>query len=153
MKGIIGDIVIHNSGSIEIEIENNRTKVDLNKTSRQPQRFVLPEDTQVVTIKVHKARGWGGGILASFSNNIVTDGSWHCTDSSSCSFADCSSLQWEASTAGKNEHSSTWGKPPEIASSAQWIWISNSSALKVWCKRTFGRFKYCVQYILILNSF
>ena len=150
MQGIIGDIVIHDSGSIEIEIENNRTKVVLNINSGQPQRFVLPEDTQLVTIKVHKARGWGGGgILASFSNNIVTDGSWHCTDMS-CSSRGCPSRQWEtASTAGKNENSSTWGKHPEIASSAQWIWISNSSALKVWCKRTFGRFKYCVQYILI----
>ncbi|CAB4035846.1 Hypothetical predicted protein, partial [Paramuricea clavata] len=136
MKGITGDIVIHRSRSIEIEIENNRTKVDLNKTSRQPRRFVLPEDTQVVTIKVHKAHRRCGGILASFSNGIVTDGSWNCTDSSSCSSSGCSNLKWEnAFTSGKNGNSSTWR--PEIRSSARWIWISNSSARSVWCKRTF----------------
>jgi hypothetical protein len=142
MKGIIGDIVMYHFGSIEIDIENNRTKVVLNE---QPQRFVFPEDTQVVTIK---ARAYGGLILASFSNDIVTDESWNCTDSSSCPSGGCSNPKWEnAVTFGKNEDSSTWpwGKHPEIASSAQWIWINDPFAQSVWCKRTFGRFKYCVQ--------
>jgi hypothetical protein len=144
MKGIIGDIAIIHFGSIEIEIENNRTKVVLNETLEQPQRFVFPEDTQVVTIKARAC----GGILASFSNDIVTDESWYCTDSSSCSSGGCSSSKWEnAVTVRKNGFFSTLPKPPEIASSAQWIWISHSSAPSVWCKRTFGRFKYCIKNI------
>ena len=154
MKGIIVDITIDNSGSMEIETKTKPKEVILvNGDWKQPERFVLPEDTQVVTIKAHKS-GSVGGILASFSNGYVTDESWSCADSSSCdaSTDDCPSLKWNnASTFGKNGSSPTplglQGRMI-ISSSAQWIWISSFSATSVWCKRTFGKFNWMCKFLV-----
>ena len=146
MKGIIVDITIDNSGSLETEAKPKAKKViTVNGDWKQPERFVLPEDTQVVTIKAHNSE-FVGGILASFSNGYVTDESWSCADSSSCDDAsdNCPSLKWKnASTFGKNDGSPTpWGLQGrmKISSRAQWIWISSVLATSVWCKRTFGKF-------------
>ncbi len=147
MKGIIADITIDDSGSMEMETKTKPKEVITvnEKLCSQPQRFVLPEDTQVVTMKARDHHAVGR-ILASFSNGYVTDESWSCADSSSCdgSTDDCPSLKWNnASTFGKNDESSTTSRKHhiEIASNAQWIWISSSSATSVWCKRTFSKFK------------
>ncbi len=111
MKGIIADITIKKHGSLEMETKPKAKKVITvnEKLCSQPQRFVLPEDTQVVTMKARNRYALSR-ILASFSNGYVTDELWSCADSSSCdaSTDDCPSLKWNnASTFGKNDESST----------------------------------------------
>jgi hypothetical protein len=134
MKGIIVDVVINSTGSIQIEDD----KKWVEENWRQPRRFVLPEGTQVVTIKARRDDTMYGGILASFSNGNVTDKSWscRCCDWSEC-FESCSNSDWE------NPPKTTLNTVsfPKIASSAQWIWVNNASASSVWCRKTFGKFK------------
>ena len=147
MKGIIVDITTKKCEKLVIETKPRKViTVNLKHRSRQPERFILPEDTQVVTIKAYTFWKSVGRILASFSNGYVTDESWSCANSFSCknSSDDCPSLKWNnATTFGKNDESSTTSRKYhiEIASNAQWIWISYSSATSVWCKRTFSKFK------------
>ena len=132
---------------------------------RKPQRFTLPVDTKNVTIKAHNPYNVGG-ILASFSNNLVTDGSWECADMKGCCQTSCNcgespvyssccqsscncenfELAWKrAVTYGRNDEVTTiWykvnkGKLNEIESNAQWIWVENSQATDVWCRKTFGK--------------
>ncbi|CAB4027935.1 Hypothetical predicted protein, partial [Paramuricea clavata] len=122
MKGIIVDVAINSTGSIQIE--NDKKSVEENL--RQPRRFVLPEGTQVVTIKARRDYTTPGGILAFFSDGNVTDTSWSCID---CSQFQCFD---ECIYACKSCSKSNWEKPskttlntisfPKIASSAQWIW-------------------------------
>ena len=84
-----------------------------------------------------------GGILASFSNGVVTDGTWKCADMSSCTTTDCeNSVTWQgAKTYGINgEKPLPWNKKlNDIDSTAQWIWVDSRSAERVWCKKTFGK--------------
>ena len=135
MKGIIVDVAINNIESIQIENDEKRVV----ENWKQPRRFVLPEGTQVVTIKARRDYRTPGGILASFSNGNVTDNSWSCIDCGTFSDAHCESYSisnWE-------KPPRTWNKTsyPEIASSAQWIWVNNLFARRVWCRKTFGEFK------------
>ena len=55
---------------------------------KKVKHFTLCGHTKHVTIKAHNDGG-NGGILASFSNKVVTDGSWECADMRSCTAADC----------------------------------------------------------------
>ena len=107
------------------------------------ERFTLPGDTRVVTIKggSNPARS-NGGILASFSNGVVTDGTWQCADMSSCTTTECeNSVIWQgAKTYGVNANHPTYATRPNIDSTAQWIWEENAFATRVWCKKTFGKF-------------
>ena len=61
----------------------------------ETQSFALPVDTRVVTIEGDNP--WlGGGILASFRNGVVTDGTWQCADMSSCNTTECeNSVTWQ----------------------------------------------------------
>jgi hypothetical protein len=139
MKGIVVDIATRYHANIKIKTE--KKEVNITTKSEQAQRFVLPEDTKIVAIKVTPRRWYLRGILASFSNGNVTDESWSCADSSSCqqSFQDCNSSAWKKAEIMTNPPD----RPREIASSAKWIWIRESYRYNFWCKRTFGKFKYC----------
>ena len=106
------------------------------------QRLILPGDTKVVTIKGNNPVTIGG-ILASFSNGVVTDGTWQCSDVSSCASVECeNSVKWQdAQTYGVNENN----PPPwkrriaDIESTAKWIWVDDKYARRVWCKKTLGK--------------
>ena len=108
-----------------------------------PRRLVLPKNAQSVTIKVRKYSNQMAGILASFSNGNITDGSWRCVESTNCNWESnsCSSVLWENASVVRNNVVSTPARYPEIASSAKWIWISYHSPATVWCKKTFGKFQ------------
>ena len=104
----------------------------------QTERFILPGDTKVVTIKGDNTGG-PGGILASFSNGVVTDGTWECADMSSCTTECENSVTWQgAKTYGINGEK-PWNTRPYIDSTAQWIWVDNNKATRVWCEKTFGK--------------
>ena len=116
-------------------------KHDLTPDWTKTDRFPLPGDTKVVTIKGDNTLGGVGAILASFSNGVVTDGTWQCADMSSCTTTECeNSVTWQgAKTFGVNTNHPTWNTRPYIASTAQWIWVDNKYAKIVWCKKTFSK--------------
>ena len=142
VNGINANVTIDNSGSLVTDTGEKRNVVCGWKT---PGRFTLPGDTKVITIKAHNDPGPDdkGGLLASFSNHVVTDESWQCADMSSCTSAYCESVAtWQqAKRYGINHASpSPWNrKMSEIADTAQWIWVTDSIAKRVWCKKTFGK--------------
>ncbi len=109
------------------------------------EHFTLRGDTNVVTIKAHNDPDNNvGGILASFSNNVVTDESWQCADMSS--WPAVTNASWEqAVTYGLNSDpiggEKKWTNITEIALSAKWIWVDDSTATRVWCRKTFGKLK------------
>ena len=146
-KGIVMDVALP---KCDCEILAG-TKIIWNGTLREkvwPRRLVLPKSTQSVTIKVRGCSNPKVGILASFSNGNVTDGSWSCADSTTCNWKTnhCSSVAWvNASVVANNSDDSTSTRRPEIALKAQWIWISPNSPTNVWCKKTFGKFQYCIK--------
>ena len=123
---------------------DNGTEHILNTSWKVAQRFTIAGDTKVVTIKGDNP-GSVGGILASFSNGVVTDGTWQCADMSSCTTVECeNSVIWhDAQTYGVNgETNRPWqgrGRFEEIESTAKWIWVHFSEAKRVWCKKTFGK--------------
>ena len=120
-------------------------KHDLTPDWTKTERFALPGDTKVVTIKGDNAGG-PGGILASFSNGVVTDGTWQCADMILCATTDCeNSVTWQgAKTYGVNTNHPTWNTRPYIDSTAQWIWVDNNEATRVWCKKRFGKSRMLV---------
>ena len=142
-KGITVDINIDDSGRLITDTGKNCSVDEHWKTT---QRFTLPSDTKSVTIKGRNPGG-AGGILASFNNNVVTDDSWECADMKGCgSSCDDGSYQpaWkQAVTYGRNDDATTiWyegmnGKLNNIESNAQWIWVTDSMATNVWCRKTF----------------
>ena len=121
---------------------------NLNSDWKIAERFTLAEDSRVVTIKARNvADGNVGAILASFSNNVVTDETWQCSNRGDYSYHVNNDSNWQAAiTYGyNNEHAShIWigvnqGKPVEgIKQTAQWIWVNDSTATAVWCRKTFG---------------
>ena len=136
---IEANITIDNGGSLVVDTgEKHNLETDREET----ERFTLPGDTKVVTIKGDNPGGWGG-ILASFSNGVVTDGTWQCADMSSCTTTDWeNSVTWQgAKTYGINgENPPPWyTRLNDIDSTAQWIWVDNQFAGRVWCKKTFGK--------------
>ena len=139
VNDIEANITIDDGGSLMVDTGE---KHDLKTGWTETERFALPGDTKVVTIKGENTES-GGGILASFSNGVVTDGTWKCADMSSCTTTECeNSVTWQgAKTYGINgENPLPWNrKLNDIDSTAQWIWVDSSSAERVWCKKAFGK--------------
>ena len=124
---------------MKVVIDAKLETLELNmKEESASRRLILPKNTQVLAINVTgnhilECRG----ILASFSNGIVTDGSWKCVGNKPKSSSSGNGA-WNtlASVGGPNndpEHR-------EISSNAQWIWIRNSPDKTIYCEKTFGKF-------------
>ena len=138
VNDIEANITIDNGGRLMVDTgEKHKLETDWWET----ERFILPGGTEVVTIKGDNGPGSPGGILASFSNGVVTDGTWQCADMSSCTTTECeNSVTWQgAKTYGVNTNHPIWNTRPYIDSTAQWIWVDNQFAGRVWCKKTFGK--------------
>ena len=138
VNDVEANITIDDVGSLMVDTgEKHNLKTGWDQT----EKFALPGDTKVVTIKGDNP-GNVGGILASFSNGVVTNGTWQCADMSSCTTTECeNSVTWQgAKTYGINgENPPPWYTRPYIDSTAQWIWVDNQYAGRVWCKKTFGK--------------
>ena len=103
---IEANITIDNRGSLMVDTGQ---KHDLTPDWTKTDRFALPRDTKVVTIKGDNDPEDVGAILASFSNGVVTDGTWQCADMSSCTTTECeNSVIWQAAKTygitGKTHH-------------------------------------------------
>ena len=109
-------------------------------------QLTLAGDTKVVTIKADNPH-YVGGILASFSNGVVTDGTWQCAEIGSFTNECENSVTWKgAKTCGLNRNETPpWGQRrgkgafEEIEPTAHWIWVDNSKATRVCCRKTFGK--------------
>ena len=144
-------MTIDNGGSLMIDTGEEHL---LSTHWLETEQFTLPRDTKVVTIKGGDIGGVGA-ILASFSNGVVTDGTWQCANINSCTTTECeNSVAWQdATTYGVNgDKPSPWNrKINDIKSTAQWIWVDNKSAARVWCKKTFGKF-IRIMYLKMLRK-
>ena len=133
------NITIDNGGRLMVDTgKEHSLKTNWKKT----ERFTLPGDTKDVTIKGDNSGG-PGAILASFSNGVVTDGTWQCADMSLCTLTEYeNSVTWQGATiyAVNGDTLSPWKiSMKDIESTAHWIWVVNASAESVWCKKTFGK--------------
>ena len=103
--------------------------------------YALPGNTKYVAIEARNPNH-NGGILASFSNDVVTDESWQCADMNSCHLH-WRSCNWRrAISYGSNNNSTRTvlkGKIPKIERKAQWIWVNDQSTTWVKCKKTFSK--------------
>ena len=129
-------ITIDNDGSLTTDTgvvhENNGNW-------QKAEHVHIPGNTKWVEIKAQNP-GDVGGILASFSNGVVTDESWQCADVS-----EASKPVWgQAVGYGyNNKDTEPWGRVnggkaiPEIESRAQWIWVSDRYAETVLCMKNF----------------
>ena len=96
----------------------------------------IPDNTSVVAVHIHNNGGLGG-LLGSFSDGRVTDGSWKCTrefseDWKSPSFDDSN---WPAA-ATRDQDNPEWAKMTKVASSAKWIFAGSFSddQISVYCR-------------------
>jgi hypothetical protein len=144
---IMVNITVDNSGRLITDSGEKRNVVCM---WSKVKHFTLSGHTKHVTIKAYKARG-KNGILASFSNNVVTDESWQCANMDGCISSDCESFaatKWSNATAyGFNIEDSDRNsreKINEIKSTAQWIWAKNGEAERVWCRKGFGKLSRAV---------
>ena len=117
------------TGSVKIDV--NSLVWILNCDWKTPEDFVVPQNTQIVAITAHTNGSHMGGILASFSNNVVTNETWHCMEN------------------GDNEKTeiattSNLPKPTDDfsggAARARWIWVKNIHATHVACIKTFSKY-------------
>jgi hypothetical protein len=134
---------VRGAGSI---ITDTGTEWIMNCNWQTPEDFFLPKNTQVVTIKAHTNGRDMGGILASFSNHVVTDETWLC--------GECTSFNSSLSGLECMKNATTFGetgtpsilKPPGYdfsgeAAKAQWIWVENVTTSHVWCMKEFGKLR------------
>lgn len=106
-----------------------------------PASFTLPGKIGVVVIEA-KNVGSVGAILASFSNGVVTDESWECTNDNSKNTSN-----WpKAVTYGNNNGTAVpwaknlgWRGIHNINENAQWIWSKDSHDQRVVCRKPFGK--------------
>ena len=133
LEGIVINITVRGTGSVTTDV--NSLVWILNCDWETPEDFVVPNNSKIVTIKAYTNGSHVGGILASFSNNVVTDEAWLCMEKGE---------NWENATTVKINGKSSLPKPTGDdfsgeAARAQWIWVRNTSATNVTCKRTFSK--------------
>ena len=122
LEGIAVNITVRGTGSVTIDV--NSLVLILNCDWRTPEDVVVPNNTKILTIKAYTSGSHVGGILASFSNNVVTDEAWLCMEKGE---------NWENATTVKINGTSSLPKPTGDdfsgdAARAQWIWVKNTSA-------------------------
>ena len=146
-EGITVTITVRGTGNVKIDV--NSLVWILNCEWETPEDFVVPNNTQTVTITAHTNDSHMGGILASLSNNVVTDEAWLCVEKGE---------NWENATTVKINGTSSLPKPTGDdfsgdAARAQWIWVKNTSATNVSCKRTFSKSNNSMLYKILATIF
>ncbi len=125
MENLTVDIIIHSYGSI---ITDTGKKYNVGRPWWKPYKFTFPGKTKLVKINANKCSNCiYGGIIASFSNGVVTNNQWDC-----CPRCPCNQTK---------EFYFQPNKIPGIADNAKWIWtkLGNGS---VCCTKEFGKCHY-----------
>ncbi|CAB4040132.1 Hypothetical predicted protein, partial [Paramuricea clavata] len=128
---ITANITLGGGGKISLILNPTEPDTTVYSNAGQVSTFTVAAGTQNVTIVAEKASGSAlAGILASFSNGIVTDDLWSCSKNSN-------DLKWEkASTYRRNDLNISRNRAiSQIKQNAQWIWVKKLSASRVRCKR------------------
>lgn len=98
-------------------------------------KYVIPPNSNVIGLRCHIGARLDGGILGSFSNGLITNASWRCSDVteqgwSEAGFDDSS---WKHATvhAINSYHNASLSVPRgpllQIVEGAAWIWTANNS--------------------------
>ena len=98
-----------------------------NSDWRKATNFVIPGDTRVVSVEGRNTI-LDSGILGSFSNGLVTNESWKCSNiwSPGLNSPDFDDSQWSAAVVVAEHGASPWGDIKGIDLAAKWIWTSLS---------------------------
>lgn len=102
----------------------------------RPTEFIIPGNTRVISVKAKPVR-FQHGILGSFSNGLVTNESWKCTDDYylgwNIPYLDDSN--WPAAMVVAKHGASPWAKTiAGISSTAKWIWTAGPGFDTVYCR-------------------
>lgn len=103
----------------------------------QSTTFRLPAGTKVVGIECDDV-GVVGGILASFSNGMVTDDTWQCSSRFSPTWASFSfEGNWPSAYTIGRHGMSPWNTIRRISSNAKWIWTPgwHYQDRRVYCRK------------------
>ena len=104
---------------------------------RRPKIFNVPGNTRVISVKAETS-GHHRGILGSFSNGLVTNARWKCSDvrnpGSRWNTPDFDDKKWLAAEEIAKRGDPRWKKPPGIAPTAKWIWSASKEFDIIYCR-------------------
>ena len=104
---------------------------------REPKHFVVPGNTRVISVKA-ETLGHHPGILGSFSNGLVTNARWKCSDvrhpGSGWNTPDFDDKKWLAAVEIAKRGDPRWKKPAGIAPTAKWIWSASQGVDVIYCR-------------------
>lgn len=92
--------------------------------------FAIPGNTRVISVMA-KAYGFQRGLLGSFSNGLVTNESWKCTDDKylGWNIPHLDDSNWPAAVVLAKQLTIAG-----IASTAKWIWTAGPGVGTVYCR-------------------
>ncbi|XP_078352806.1 uncharacterized protein LOC144637620 [Oculina patagonica] len=106
-----------------------------NEDCRRPTYFIIPGNTRLISIKAKPSK-FQGGILGSFSNGLVTNESWKCTDDFylGWNIPHFDDSNWPLAVVVAKYGDIPWGPIPVIAATAKWIWTAGPGLGTVYCR-------------------
>ncbi|XP_078352807.1 uncharacterized protein LOC144637621 [Oculina patagonica] len=98
--------------------------------------FIIPENTRLISIKAKPERLLHYGILGSFSNGLVTNESWKCTNHFylGWNIPHLDDSNWPAAVVVAKHGDSPWGTIAGISLTAKWIWAAGGGFNIVYCR-------------------
>ena len=109
---------------------------DDNGNWKIPNKYVISSDSKVISIEGID-HGGAEGILGSFSNGLLTNESWKCTDVyyPGWHFPDFDDGAWPAAVVVGKYGDQPWGNIENINHAAKWIWTADSEHVnRVYCR-------------------
>ena len=97
--------------------------------------FVIPGNTKVIAVAA-KNTHFPPGILGSFSNGLVTNSSWKCSEQllQGWNSRDFDDRSWPAALEMKRHGDGPWGYIAGIDPSAKWIWTIRPRFRSCYCR-------------------
>ena len=97
--------------------------------------FVIPGNTKVIAVAATNSR-FPPGILGSFSNGLVTNSSWKCSEHVNLGWnsQDFDDSNWSAALEIKRHGDGPGGYIAGIDPSAKWIWTINPRFRSCYCR-------------------
>ena len=119
-----------------------------------PNTVNIPAGTKLIAVKTYDFDTYGG-LIGSFSDGVVTDGTWKCTREyragwETLNFDD---RNWPFATATRGQGDpGAWANVPKIASNAKWIWAGSYSDTKVtaYCRKELSKYNINCRYMYVL---
>ena len=105
------------------------------KNWRSATNYVIPGNTRVISVEGRDI-SHQYGILGSFSNGMVTNASWKCSNvkEPGWSCPDFDDSNWPAAVEVAKHGDMPWRDIAGIASTAKWIWTADKEDDNVYCR-------------------